>query len=69
MLVYLVQIADHCKVDLPQAVADKLVLNARKYPPAGVAVAPGAPPLSPLSIGKLGVAVTAGNPAGLESAP
>ena len=43
VLIYLVQIADHCQIDLSQAVADKLVLNARKYPPAGVAAAPGAP--------------------------
>ena len=51
VLIYLVQIADHCQIDLPQAVADKLVLNARKYPPAGVAAAPDAPALA---LGKLG---------------
>ncbi len=51
VLVYLVQIADHCQINLPQAVADKLVLNAGKYPPAGVEAAAGAPPLS---VGKLG---------------
>ena len=51
VLIYLVQIADHCQINLPQAVADKLVLNAGKYPPAGVEAAAGAPPLS---VGKLG---------------
>ena len=59
VLVYLVQIADHCKIDLAQAVADKLVLNARKYPPAGVAAAPGAPPLA---VGKLGAILPDGKP-------
>ena len=51
MLIYLAQIADQSQIDLPQAVADKLVLNALKYPPAGVAAAAGAPPLA---LGKLG---------------
>ena len=59
VLVYLVQIADHCKIDLAQAVADKLVLNARKYPPAGVAAAPGAPPLA---VGNLGAILPDGKP-------
>jgi len=59
VLIYLLQIADHCRIDLPQAVADKLVLNARKYPPTGVAAAPDAPPLS---VGKLGAVVADGKP-------
>ena len=53
VLIYLVQIADHCQIDLSQAVADKLVLNGRKYPPAGVAAAADAPPLAPGKLGAL----------------
>lgn len=53
VLIYLVQIADHCQIDLSQAVADKLVLNGRKYPPAGVAAASDAPPLAPGKLGAL----------------
>ncbi|WP_310732363.1 nucleotide pyrophosphohydrolase [Ideonella sp. A 288] len=34
VLLYLVQVADHTGVDIAQAVRDKLVLNARKYPAA-----------------------------------
>jgi len=34
VLLYLLQLADHTGVDLEQAVAAKLVKNARKYPPA-----------------------------------
>jgi NTP pyrophosphatase (non-canonical NTP hydrolase) len=33
VLLYLVQLADRCGVDLHQAVLEKMVLNARKYPP------------------------------------
>lgn len=33
VLVYLLQIADRCGVDLPTAVDRKIGLNARKYPP------------------------------------
>jgi NTP pyrophosphatase (non-canonical NTP hydrolase) len=33
VLVYLLQVADHTHCDVPAAVADKLVKNARKYPP------------------------------------
>jgi NTP pyrophosphatase (non-canonical NTP hydrolase) len=32
VLLYLLQVADHCRVDLSAAVADKLARNARKYP-------------------------------------
>ena len=53
VLIYLLQIADHCQIDLPQAVADKLVLNGRKYPPAGVAAASDALPLAPGKLGAL----------------
>ena len=35
VLLYLVQLADHTGVDIAQAVRDKLVLNAQKYPAAG----------------------------------
>lgn len=33
VLLYLLQLADHTHCDLPRAVADKLVKNARKHPP------------------------------------
>lgn len=33
VLLYLVQLADRCGVDLHQAVREKMVLNAVKYPP------------------------------------
>ncbi len=33
VLVYLVQIADRCGIDIPSAVDRKIELNARKYPP------------------------------------
>jgi NTP pyrophosphatase (non-canonical NTP hydrolase) len=59
VLIYLVQLADHNQINLPQAVADKQVLNAHKYPPEGVAVAPGA---APLGLGKLGLVVVSGPP-------
>ena len=32
MLLYLLQVADHSQIDLPQAVQDKLARNASKYP-------------------------------------
>lgn len=32
VLLYLLQVADHCKIDLPQAVRGKLAKNAVKYP-------------------------------------
>jgi NTP pyrophosphatase (non-canonical NTP hydrolase) len=32
VLLYLVQLADYCAIDLPQAVANKLVKNAIKHP-------------------------------------
>jgi NTP pyrophosphatase (non-canonical NTP hydrolase) len=32
VLLYLVQLADHCAIDLPEAVANKLVKNAAKHP-------------------------------------
>ncbi len=32
VLLYLLQVADHCRVDLPRAVRHKLVRNAEKYP-------------------------------------
>lgn len=32
VLLYLLQVADHCQVDVSQAVRDKLALNAVKYP-------------------------------------
>ena len=32
VLLYLLQVADHCAIDLPDAVAHKLVKNAVKYP-------------------------------------
>lgn len=34
VLLYLLQVADHCAIDLPTAVANKLVKNAIKHPPA-----------------------------------
>jgi len=34
VLLYLLQIADHCAIDLPSAVASKLVKNAVKHPAA-----------------------------------
>lgn len=33
VLLYLLQIADHCQVDVAAAVERKLALNAAKYPP------------------------------------
>jgi NTP pyrophosphatase (non-canonical NTP hydrolase) len=39
VLLYLLQLADHCAIDLPQAVANKLVKNAIKHPIAP-AIAP-----------------------------
>ena len=36
VLLYLVQLADHCDIDVAKAVANKLVKNAVKYPvPSG----------------------------------
>ncbi|PKO61416.1 MAG: nucleotide pyrophosphohydrolase [Betaproteobacteria bacterium HGW-Betaproteobacteria-18] len=32
VLLYLLQVADHCAIDLPVAVANKLVKNAIKHP-------------------------------------
>lgn len=32
VLLYLLQVADHCQIDVPQAVRDKLAKNAVKYP-------------------------------------
>lgn len=32
VLIYLVELAEKCHVDLPQAVLTKMVLNAQKYP-------------------------------------
>lgn len=32
VLLYLLQLADHCAIDIPQAVANKLVKNAIKHP-------------------------------------
>ena len=32
VLLYLLQLADHCRIDLDHAVTDKLARNARKYP-------------------------------------
>ena len=32
VLLYLLQMADHCDIDIPQAVANKLVKNAVKHP-------------------------------------
>lgn len=32
VLLYLLQVADHCQIDVPQAVRDKLARNAVKYP-------------------------------------
>lgn len=32
VLLYLLQVADHCAIDLPSAVANKLVKNAVKHP-------------------------------------
>ena len=37
VLVYLLQLADHCAIDLPAAVASKLVKNALKHPAGSVA--------------------------------
>ena len=34
VLLYLLQMADHCDIDIPQAVANKLVKNAAKHPVA-----------------------------------
>jgi NTP pyrophosphatase (non-canonical NTP hydrolase) len=41
VLLYLLQLADHCTIDLPQAVANKLVKNAIKHP-----IAPAVAPLN-----------------------
>ena len=41
VLLYLLQLADHCAIDLPQAVANKLVKNAAKHP-----IAPAVAPLN-----------------------
>jgi NTP pyrophosphatase (non-canonical NTP hydrolase) len=32
VLLYLLQLADHCAIDMPQAVANKLLKNAAKHP-------------------------------------
>ena len=32
ILIYLVRLAEMCRVDLPSAVTKKFALNARKYP-------------------------------------
>jgi len=32
VLLYLLQLADHCRIDLDHAVADKLARNAQKHP-------------------------------------
>lgn len=32
ILIYLVDLAEQCEIDLPQAVRDKMVKNAEKYP-------------------------------------
>jgi NTP pyrophosphatase (non-canonical NTP hydrolase) len=32
VLLYLLQLADHCAIDIPQAVTNKLVKNAAKHP-------------------------------------
>lgn len=42
VLIYLLQVADHCQVDLPSAVQSKLIRNAAKYPAS--LVIPRAPP-------------------------
>lgn len=34
VLLYLLQVADHCNIDIPTAVANKLLKNATKYPAA-----------------------------------
>ena len=39
VLLYLLQVADHCQIDLPAAVASKLVKNAIKHPAPGDAPA------------------------------
>ena len=36
VLLYLLQVADHCAIDLPIAVANKLVKNAVKHPVANL---------------------------------
>jgi NTP pyrophosphatase (non-canonical NTP hydrolase) len=41
VLLYLLQLADHCTIDLPKAVANKLVKNAIKHP-----IAPAIAPLN-----------------------
>lgn len=46
VLVYLLQIADHNHIDVQRAVEAKLVLNARKYPPARPVAALPPPPVS-----------------------
>ena len=42
VLLYLLQVADHCQIDLSQAVRDKLARNAEKHP-AKHLIARGAP--------------------------
>jgi NTP pyrophosphatase (non-canonical NTP hydrolase) len=37
VLLYLLQLADHCAIDVPTAVASKLVKNAVKHPVPGAA--------------------------------
>ncbi|XP_068100215.1 dCTP pyrophosphatase 1 isoform X2 [Hyperolius riggenbachi] len=37
VLIYLLELAEKCHVDLPRAVLDKMELNAKKYPAARVA--------------------------------
>jgi NTP pyrophosphatase (non-canonical NTP hydrolase) len=44
VLLYLLQVADHTDCDVPSAVADKLLKNARKYPPTEGAARLSAPP-------------------------
>ena len=41
VLLYLVQLADHCGVDVDAAVLRKLQKNALKYPPPAAPAAPG----------------------------
>ena len=40
VLLYLLQLADHCGIDIPRAVANKLVKNAVKYPALNPTVKP-----------------------------
>lgn len=41
VLLYLLQLADQCAIDIPSAVANKLVKNAVKHPVPGAAVSRG----------------------------